>query len=121
MVYPRLIFKNEKTSAVSPADTVTDLKLDLLLSEEVTRFLILKPDRDTLLARREMFDALLKDETAPKKVAALKDALGNASTDRLSIGRIITSSRSCSTADFAAPQTNLDASNFSSIISRYVG
>ena len=79
MVYPRLIFKNEKTSAVSPADTVTDLKLDLLLSEEVTRFLILKPDRDTLLARREMFDALLKDETAPKKVAALKDALGKAS------------------------------------------
>ena len=79
MTYPPLLFSEKRTLPVSPAETVTDLKLDLLLPEEVTRFLLLKSEKETLLARREMFESLLKDETALQKISGIKDALGRAS------------------------------------------
>lgn len=79
MTYPPLLFSDKRTLPVSPAETITDLKLDLLLSEEVTKFLLLKAEKETLLARREMFEALLRDENALSKVAAIKDSLGKAS------------------------------------------
>ena len=79
MTYPPLLFSEKRTLPASPAETVTDLKLDLLLPEEVTKFLLLKAEKETLLARREMFEALLKDENALSKVTAVKDSLGKAS------------------------------------------
>jgi len=79
MTYPPLLFSVKKTMPISPEETVSDLKLDLLLSEEVTKFLLLKSEKETLLARREMFEALLRDAESFQKVTALKDSLGKAS------------------------------------------
>ena len=64
MSYPRLVFANEKLPAVSDAEAIADLKLDLIFDSEVSSFLLLKPEKDTLLFRREMFSLLLKDEKA---------------------------------------------------------
>lgn len=78
MTFPKLLFKDLPTPAVTPADVITDLKLDLLLGEEVTRFLLLRPEKETFLLRQEMFSLMLRQEEAHKLVKDLKTTLGKA-------------------------------------------
>ncbi len=63
MSYPRLIFASQKPPKVGDGEIIKDLKLDLIFSDEVTKYLLLKPERDTLLYRRELFLKLLAAES----------------------------------------------------------
>lgn len=75
MSYPRLVFANQKPPAACDAEVIADLKLDLIFPSEVTDFLLLQPEKDTLLYRRELFSALLNDESAEEKLSSMTDAL----------------------------------------------
>lgn len=48
-----------------------DLKLDLILSPEVCRILLLKPSAETVALRSEMFGAMLSDDSAKERLGAL--------------------------------------------------
>lgn len=78
MAYPRLIFENGILPTAMDHDAVTDLKLDLLFSDEVSRFLTLKPEKTTLLMRREAFAALLADQRTDTVIDALTETLTSA-------------------------------------------
>ena len=71
MTFPHLIFENEILPVSSESEIVSDLKLDLLFSEEVSRFFVLQPEKNTLLLRREMFSALLADAQSDQRLAEL--------------------------------------------------
>ncbi|MBR2473961.1 MAG: hypothetical protein IKB51_02905 [Clostridia bacterium] len=75
MAFPRLIFVNEKTPVSCEADVITDLKLDLIFPPEVSDYLILAPERETLMARREMFKALLSDDSSEARLREALDKL----------------------------------------------
>ncbi len=94
MSYPRLVFANQKPCAISDAEVITDLKLDLVFPSEVTDFLLLKPEKDTLMHRRELFSALLKDENSEEKLASMTSALEKSEV----LYKALTSSQSEKTA-----------------------
>ena len=48
MEYPRLLFKNEKLPKVMPENVLEDLKLNALLPEEVSGFLLRVPDKENI-------------------------------------------------------------------------
>lgn len=76
MDFPHLIFDKEIPVGFSDGDIISDLKLDLIFSEDVSRFLLLKPEKNTLLLRREAFKNLLADPESSKKLSELIDDLG---------------------------------------------
>ena len=71
MAFPRLLFVNKKTDVSSDASVISDLKLDLIFPTEVSNYLLLAPEKEALLARREMFSALLSDPEAEEKLTRL--------------------------------------------------
>ena len=71
MTFPRLIFADKKPKASSDGFVVNDLKLDLIFPSEITDILLLSPERETLLKRRQMFSLLLKDSSSDEKVSSL--------------------------------------------------
>ena len=75
MSYPRLAFANQIPPASSDAEVIQDLKLDLVLPSEVTDFLLLSPDKDTLLMRREAFSLMLADKNAEEKLTEITELL----------------------------------------------
>ena len=78
MALPRLLFVNEKTSPSTDPSVITDLKLDLVLPKDVTDVLILAPDRDAILKRREAFSLLLADPEAEKRLCELLSDMSEA-------------------------------------------
>ena len=75
MSYPRLAFANQIPPASSDAEVIQDLKLDLVLPSEVTDFLLLSPDKDTLLMRREAFSLMLADKNAEERLTEITELL----------------------------------------------
>ena len=75
MPLPRLLFVNEKTRRVSPECVIEDLKLDLILPREVTDYLLLAPERETLLKRREAFRLLLSDKASAERLGNVLSAM----------------------------------------------
>ena len=78
MAFPRLIFENKIPPQVCSDEVVTDLKLDLLFPEDVSCFLTLRPEKQTLLLRREAFAALLADEDSSALLSSLTSCLEKA-------------------------------------------
>ena len=78
MSYPRLAFAHQIPKKIMDGEIVNDLKLDLVLSPEITDFLLYAPERDTLLARQEAFKALLSDDNSEQKLSELSLALSDA-------------------------------------------
>ena len=78
MAFPRLIFENEIPEKVCSDEVITDLKLDLLFSEDVSRFLTLRPEKNNLLLRREAFSLLLEDAAASDVLTSLISLLEKA-------------------------------------------
>ena len=78
MRFPRLIFANEIPPVSSESEVIADLKLDLIFPTEVSDYLLLKPDAETLLARREMFSALLSDAESGARLEKCAELLGEA-------------------------------------------
>ncbi len=76
--YPRLIFASERPTRSIDSEVISDLKLDLLFSAEVSEILLARPEKDTLLARQEAFSLLLADESAEDKLKCLSEALSMA-------------------------------------------
>lgn len=77
MEYPRLLFKNEKLPKVMPENVLEDLKLNALLPEEVSGFLLRVPDKENILLRQELFSVLLKNTDAADGIKALKTLLSH--------------------------------------------
>lgn len=96
MAFPRLLFVNEKTDVSSDVSVINDLKLDLIFSPEVSDYLLLAPEKETLLARREMFSALLADSEAEDKLSRLTSLL----TETEELYRAVTTAVSEKTAAF---------------------
>ena len=80
MEYPRLLFKNEKLPKVMPENVLEDLKLNALLPEEVSGFLLRVPDKENILLRQELFSVLLKNTDAADGIKALKTLLSHGAT-----------------------------------------
>ena len=78
MSYPRLAFANQIPKKIMDSELVNDLKLDLVLTPEVTSFMLLSPDKETLTARQETFKALLCDLDSEQKLTTLCSSLENA-------------------------------------------
>lgn len=97
MAFPRLIFENEILPSASEPDAIADLKLDLLFSEDVSRFLTLRPEKQTLLLRREMFSALLADKNSSPLLTSISQTL----TEAESLYRAHTTAPCENTASFA--------------------
>ena len=96
MAFPRLLFVNEKTDVSSDVSVINDLKLDLIFSPEVSDYLLLAPEKETLIARREMFSALLADSEAEDKLSRLTSLL----TETEELYRAVTTAVSEKTAAF---------------------
>lgn len=75
MSYPRLIFASVRPPKVGDSEIISDLKLDLVFSEEITEYLLLKPEKETLLYRRELFSKLLADDTSVERLKKMTASL----------------------------------------------
>lgn len=69
MIYKSLLFADNATPRVIEPDVISDLKLDLILPAEVTDVLRYKPDKESLLLRRELFERLLSEPSSEEKLA----------------------------------------------------
>ncbi len=78
MSYPRLVFADQIPPRVISEEVISDLKLELVLPVAVTDFLLLRPERETLLLRRQTFKALLADDSARETLALLSQTLAKA-------------------------------------------
>ena len=106
MPLPRLLFAKEKTAAASPDCVINDLKLDLILPPEVTELLLLAPEKETLLARREMFSLLLADSDSLAKMKALAEKMAAAEE----LYKALTGAVSEKTAAFVMPHLTVKLS-----------
>ncbi len=75
MTYLPLIFAKEKTPVCMDAVLTEDLKLDLILSPEVCRMLLCRPEAETVALRSEMFGAMLTDKEASARIGAVLEEL----------------------------------------------
>ncbi|MBQ9116707.1 MAG: hypothetical protein IJY04_06755 [Clostridia bacterium] len=71
-----LLFIDETLESTFGIDTTLDLKLDALLPEGTTEFLRVRPTKEGLLLRRELFSALLRDrENAKAAINSLRELM----------------------------------------------
>ena len=74
-----LLFGAERPKQVMQPDMISDLKIDLLLPNEVSRFLLLKPEKENILARNDMFSRMIESGSAISDVTELWELLSQAS------------------------------------------
>ena len=108
MRFPRLIFANEIPPVSSESEVIADLKLDLIFPTEVSDYLLLKPDAETLLARREMFSALLSDAESGARLEKCAELLGEAEE----LYKALTAAQSEYTAAYVFPSLMLKVAEF---------
>lgn len=69
---PWLLFPNS-TVMTSGEDSVYDLKLDALLPEGTAQYLRIKPTKESIMQRRELFSVLLEDSSAVDALVKLEE------------------------------------------------
>ena len=75
MTFTSLIFDKKTNKKVMDKEIIEDLKLNLLLSEEVSDMLLYEPNIDNILIRQNMFSLLLKDEKSLDKIEKMTSVL----------------------------------------------